>query len=178
MPETTPTSIRVRYAALQRERQRVGDLHRHLALNDQHVRHVAVVALSPQVRHVGGLNELRRNAHPRPRAPDAALEHVVDPQIFADLANILSRVLVEHRRGACDDAEMSRVERAELGDHLLGEAVAEELLLGIVAQILKRQDGEGRAWRSRRRRATDLEVETSDDHCDNECAGRKQQNDA
>ena len=94
--------------------------------------------------------KLRGDAHPRPRAPDTAFQHVIDAQILADLADVLPRVLVEHRCRAGDDAEMTGIERAKLGDHFLGEAVAEELLLGVVAQVLKRQDRQGRARRSGR----------------------------
>ena len=136
--------------ALQRQRQRVGDLHRDLPLNGQHVRYVAVVALGPQVRHVRRLDELGGNAHPRPRPADAAFQHVVDAEILADLADVLARILVEHRCRASDDAEVTGIERAELGDHFFREAVAEELLLGVVAQILKWQDRQSGARRSRR----------------------------
>ncbi len=131
------------------------------------------------MRHVGGLHELRGDPHARARAADAAFEDVVDSEIALDLSHILSRALVQHRRGAGDHAKVIRIQCPQLRDHFLGEAVAEEFLFSVVAQVLERQDGEGHARRGPARRArADPQVQRSSNDGHRERAGSKEQHDA
>src|SRR4051794_41765779 len=73
---------------------------------------------------------------------------------------------------------MTGIQRAELRDHFFREPVAEEFLLGVVAQILKRQHRQRGARGSRRRRTADPEVQRGEDDRNGEGAGREEQDDA
>jgi hypothetical protein len=66
---------------LQRADDRTGDL----VLKVEYVLEVAIVALRPEVKAGGGIDQLRIDPNPVRRAPDAAFEHVADPQVVGDL---------------------------------------------------------------------------------------------
>ena len=65
-----------------------------LVLQREQFREVAVVALGPEVMAGLGLDELSGHPDAVPRAPGAALEHVADAELAADL-------LHRHRRCPC-----------------------------------------------------------------------------
>ena len=65
--------------------QRGDDGARDLVLEVEDVLEVAIVALRPEVKAGRGVDQLRIDPDPVRRAPDAAFEHVADPQVVGDL---------------------------------------------------------------------------------------------
>ena len=110
--------------AAQRLRDAAGDI----TLQHQDVVEVLLVSLRPQRRLTLHVHQRRRDADSRRVAADAAFEQVVDAKFLPDLDHILARGLVLHRRRAPDDVNALRVERAQLRDRLVGDAIAEELV--------------------------------------------------
>lgn len=84
-------------------------------------------------------DELSGNPHPFLRAAHAAFQEVRNAELLRDLRGVLAGTLVLHGRGACDHAEVSGVEAAELCDQLLRESVGNVVLCRIAGQVLKRQ---------------------------------------
>ena len=80
----------------------------------------------------------------------AALQHEAHAELAADLLHLHRLALVGERRVA-GDHEQARDLR-QVGDHVLGDAVAEILLLGIAAHIGERQHGDRGLVRHRRAR--------------------------
>ncbi len=74
--------------AHERRRQRGDDRRDDLILDLEHVRHLAVVAVRPDVVAIAGVRELRSDPKPRSRAPDAALENRRRSEVAADLPDI------------------------------------------------------------------------------------------
>ena len=64
----------------------LGDRPRDVALQRQHVRQLAIVALVPQVRIAARVNELNRDAYSVLRAHDGALDHCIHVELLSDLA--------------------------------------------------------------------------------------------
>src|SRR5208282_1120503 len=84
-------------------------------LDGKHVAHVAVVSVRPAMGLIAHLNELRVNLHMIAGTQDASLQDIADVQLFPDLAD---RLVLDHgRSSAGDDAEMIRIEAAELRSH-------------------------------------------------------------
>ena len=88
------------------------------------------------------VDELGDDPHPVARPPHAALEQGRDVQRGADLAEALLPLLEPHDRAARDHLE--RADLRELGDHVLGDAVGEELVLRVGAQVEEREDRDRR----------------------------------
>ena len=109
---------------------------------------------------VADLNELRGDAHAAAGAADAPFQYVRDAELAADLLDGLVGRLVRHRRRARDDAEPGRVQAPELRDHLLGEPVAERVVLSVAAQMLEGQHDQERASFVVRLQLRDLGDET------------------
>ena len=109
-----------------------------IILHIEQVFELAVVVLSPEVGLVTYTNQLRADASLSTLAADASFEDVVDAQLPADLADGFVGVLVGHGRSPGDDAKIFRAELAQVCNSLLGQPVAEILLLRIIAQILER----------------------------------------
>ena len=103
---------------------------------------VAVVALGPDLCIGRGLQQLRGDAHPVARLAHAAFEHVRDVQRTRDLRRRDGLALVRERRIAGRDGQ--RRNAAEVGDDVLGDAVAEILLLRVAAHVHERQDDDRR----------------------------------
>ena len=76
--------------------------------------------------------------HPVPGLANAALDHIGNAQLLGDLLQVHGLALVGED-GVAAEHEQARDIR-QIGDDVLGDAVAEELLLGIVAHVGKRQD--------------------------------------
>ena len=88
--------------------------------------------------HAGpGLDKLCGNAHAVARLAHRAFEHVANTELAADLLQVDRLALIRKARIAGDHKEPANA--AERGDDLLDHAVGEILLLGIAAQVLKRQ---------------------------------------
>ena len=65
--------------------QRLDDAVRDLVLQREDVGQVAVVAVRPQMRAVGGVDELRGDAHPVAGAADRALQHRRHAEVAPDV---------------------------------------------------------------------------------------------
>ena len=115
---------------------------RHLCLQREDVMQLALVTLRPQVSRIAHPDQLRCNTHPTSGAPHAALQKMRNTEFPPDLLRRLGGRLVLHGGGARDHAELLRVEPRQLTDHLLGQALAEVIVLAATAQVLKRQHHE------------------------------------
>src|SRR5579864_2409594 len=73
---------------------------------------------------------------------NAPFQDVVNAQFPADLADGFVRVLVGHGRSASDDAKLLRADLSQVSNRFFGQSVAEVLLRRVVAQILKRKNGQ------------------------------------
>src|SRR5215472_11395152 len=85
-----------------------------------------------------GLDQLSGDAYPTTRFAHAALEHIADAQVLPDLFDVDGLTLIGEGRVAGDYRK-----GAPAGEHrndVLGDAVGEKLLLGVAAEIGKRQD--------------------------------------
>ncbi len=88
-----------------------------------------------------GPDQLDRDAHPAARFAHAAFEHIAHAQFLADLLDVDGLAFVGEGRVAGDHREGAPA--GEHRDDVLGDAVGEELLLGIAAEICERQHGDG-----------------------------------
>jgi hypothetical protein len=128
----------------------------------RHVVRLPVVALGPELVAVGRVHQLDRHAEPVARAPDAALEDGTHAQPLPDRAHVRPRAAeLEGRRAGGDPHAANAPERR---DQLLGQAVAEVLLVPGRAQVGEGQHGDrGRPGllrgRGLRRRAHRLQRE-------------------
>jgi hypothetical protein len=87
-------------------------------------------------------DQLRGHPYTVAVTPDAAFDDERGVQVLADLTHAPARALVFEGRRPRDDTESSRVEPRQLGNDLFGEAVADVVLRGIVAQVVERQHDE------------------------------------
>src|SRR5688572_22873240 len=96
---------------------------------------MALVGLRPQMCLAGRFNEARRDAHTFTLATDAPFEQVIGAQDPADFARPFARALERHGGPPGDNADTSSATRAELRDHLLGQAVGEIVLSFGIAEV-------------------------------------------
>ncbi len=119
----------------ERDAQRLGDLARDLVLHLEDVLHLAVVALRPE-REVGArVDQLGVDAQAVAGAAQAAGEHVRGAQLLADLRRRDLLVAVGEHRRAREDVQAADLR--QLGDDVLGDPIAEVLVLLHPAQILE-----------------------------------------
>jgi hypothetical protein len=123
--------------------ERVDDRFRNFILQREDVVQVAIVALGPQMAVGRALDQLCRDAHAVARFAHAALENMRDIELAGDLSDIDSLRLERERRVARDDGERGHL--AQIGDDVLGDAVAEIFLLRIAAHVDEREDADGKA---------------------------------
>src|SRR5579863_7327300 len=129
-------------AVAERELNFVRNFAGDLALHGEQVVGGMVEAARPDVGLVVGLDKLGGDAHLVLVAAHAALEHVLHAEIPGNLPHGHMSALVIHDRGAGDDGEMIGVKPADLGDHLLGDAVAEVVLADVAGEVLEGEHGE------------------------------------
>jgi hypothetical protein len=122
----------------QRDADVAGDVAGNLILYLQNVAQIARVGISPQMRLVGHLNELHIDAHVIFTAADAAFQHVLHVQDFAQLVDGLCGE--QFRCCRSDYTELRRIDPAELRDSFFGEACDKFVLLGIAAAVRERPD--------------------------------------
>jgi hypothetical protein len=99
----------------------------------------AIVALSPQVRAVRRVDQLRRDPDPGAAPANAALENITHAELSRGFADVNRTSFVDEARIARDDPKS--VELRQSGDDVLDEAIAEIFLLGVTAHVLKGQHG-------------------------------------
>ena len=102
----------------------------------------AVVTLGPEVRLILCLDELNSDAYTVRPASNAALDKIVRVQLSTDLLRSQIAAFVLCNRTAGYHGESIPIQLSDLGDHFFSQAIAEELLVGIAAQIFERQDSE------------------------------------
>ena len=119
-----------------------------VTLDGKDIRQLAIERLRPDVRISRGINQLRDDAQPIRRASNAALDDVRDTELRRDLLRALVGFLIAHHRGARDHLEASDLR--ELGDDVLGDTVAEVLIVCAGAHVRQRQHGDRRLARCRR----------------------------
>jgi hypothetical protein len=103
-----------------------------------------VEALGPQRVAVGGADEAHVDAQPLAGAAHAALEHGADAEPLSDRANVGPSAELERGRAR---GHPDALEPAERGDQLLGQTVAEVLLVAPGAEVGERQHGDRRRGR-------------------------------
>ncbi len=123
----------------------------HLVLDREDVLELAVVALGPDVPVGLGVDQLHGDAHPVAGLAHAALDHVLDAELRGDVLDP-HRLALVHEGGVARDHEQVPKAR-QRGDDVLGQAVGEELLLGIAAHVDERQDRDRGLVQWPRRRA-------------------------
>src|SRR5262245_25392620 len=114
-----------------------------LVLNEEDVDHLTIEPVGPDVSAGFSVDELRRDAKAVVGAPDAALEHVAHLELAPKLGYVHRLPLVLKCRVACE--HMQVVRPRQLGQNVLGQAVAEILLFRIAAQIGEGENGDYRA---------------------------------
>ena len=120
----------------------VDDRPRNLVLNREHVVQVAVVALGPELVAVAHVGQLHRDAQAVAGLAHRAFENRRHVEALADLGDLDRLALVLERGNARGDAHA--VERAQIGDELVGDPVAEVLLVPARAHVGEGQHGNRR----------------------------------
>jgi hypothetical protein len=110
----------------------------------------AIEPLGPEMPAAAGIDELGCDAHAIAGLADAPLEHKTHAQVAPDLLHFGRPALVDEGGVARDD-EQARDLR-EIGDQVLGQAIAEILLLDIATHVREGQHGDRRLVRHGRRR--------------------------
>src|SRR5208283_902727 len=119
-----------------------GDGEGEVALELQDIAEVAIEFSGPKVSLIAGLNELGGDANALAGGPYAAFEQVIHTKFTSDLGGSLFGVFVLHGRGAGNHPKVLRIECPELGNHLFSHAIGKEILVGICAQVHKRENDE------------------------------------
>ena len=122
-------------------RDRADDAFRDLVLQFEDVVERAFEALRPEMRAGRGVDQLPGDAHPVAGLAHAAFQHVAHAKLAADLLHVHGPALVGEARIARDDEQPA--DARQRGDDVLDHAVGEIFLLGVAAQVLERQDGDG-----------------------------------
>ncbi len=123
--------------------ERRSDARRDLLLHREDLALRQVVASRPEVAGIGGADELHGDAEPLARAPHAAFEDGVDAQLLAQAADGVVLPREAEARAARRDAQARQ--RAERVQQLLGDALAEVLLLRVAGEVEERKHRERRA---------------------------------
>ena len=117
-----------------------GDGLRDLILHREDVRHLAVVALRPEMKTIGDLDELRRDPDAVARLSNTPFQNVVDVEPPADLSEFDVLSAEKERRRAAGDLQARHV--GQHIDDLFGQTVAEILVLLVRAHVGERQHGD------------------------------------
>ena len=130
-------------------------------LDGKHIPHFAVELLRPQTIAVRHVAQLRGNAQTVALALDAAFQHRGHVKQFADLPDVFVPAFESKGRGARRHAQFRH--SGQCIEDVLGNAIAQILVLLVSTHIDKRQHGERllvshargnvRAWGHRDRRA-------------------------
>jgi hypothetical protein len=147
-PQVEIVCVGVSRRSLRRHRRRRADERaahprddraRDLFLDREDVVGLAVVYVGPQAIAALRADQLRGDAQLASRLAHAPLDHRVDAELAADLADIHRLLLVGEHGSAGRD--LQSLDCAERGDELFGHPVAEVLVLGLDAAVGERQHG-------------------------------------
>ena len=141
--------------AEQRQLQRLDHFACNVVLHDEDVVERAVIGLRPEVRTVGGPDELRGDPQLLAGLPHAALQDVRDVELLADHPQVFVPSLELERRGAPDHAQLGQLRQQV--EQLLRQAIREVFLVLARAHVRERQHRNRllirrscRKWRYRR----------------------------
>src|SRR5438105_3226773 len=107
--------------------ERVDNARRDFILNREHVLHLAIVSLGPQLKARCDIDELSRDAKPIARLANASLEYGVNLQLPSDRADVFLVSLERKRRSARRNIE--RADLRESVDDLFADPVGEKFIL-------------------------------------------------
>src|ERR1700742_4510648 len=94
------------------------------------------------MRFIADSDELYRDAHSLAGPAHGAFHDVGDTEIAANLLDALRGRFELHRRGSGDHPEMLWAQAGQLGDHFLGQPVAEIVVSIPRSEVLEWQDHE------------------------------------
>ena len=100
-----------------------------------------LMPFGPNMGGAGDIDKLGVDANTVAGLLNAALQSIANIQLLPDLFYIHCLALIE-KNGVAGDNQQIIVTR-QIGNDVVGNAVAEILLLGITAKILERQNGNG-----------------------------------
>ena len=129
----------------QLDRQCANDLLHHFVLSREDVGQITIEPVGPEVPAARGVDELCGDAYAIAGLADAAFQHEPHAQLVADLLH-LGRLALEGEGGVPSDHEQAGDFR-QIGDQILGHAIAEILLLDVAAHVGERQYGDRRLVR-------------------------------
>ncbi len=138
-----------RLAIAQGEFDLIPDLLRDFRLHRQQVFQFAVIFARPEMCLITNVDQLSGDADTPAFAPHTTLQQVLDAQFAPDLWQRGVGILITHDGSAGDYAQVPRIKAAKLGDHLLGQAVAEVIFGGIAGEVGKGQHGQHDSLRRR-----------------------------
>jgi len=85
-----------------------------------------------------GIDELCRDTNPTANLPCAALEHIAYPELSGYLLYVKGSALIGEGSVTCDDEEPTYFRESR--DYVLGNAISEELLVGVPGHAYERHD--------------------------------------
>jgi hypothetical protein len=103
-----------------------------------------IEALGPHMPVAASFDQLRRDPNFAPRFAHAALDEVLDAELPSDLLQVL-RLSFQGEDGV-PAQYLETGNLRQIRDQVLGDAIAEKLLLGIGADICERQDRDRRLF--------------------------------
>ena len=115
------------------EAQRVDDGVRDVVLQLEDVLELAVVALGPDMAVGAPVDQLRGDAHPVVHLAHAAFKQILHAQPRGHAVKVLGAALVGE--GSVARHHEQRGDLREIGDDVLGDAVAEIILLGVARHV-------------------------------------------
>lgn len=113
-----------------------------LVLHIEGIRELAVVSLRPDLERCPRIDEPARDTDPAVAVPGTSFQYVAHIELAADFTDVDGRVLEGEARVAGDYEQPAQTR--QLGQHVFGDNVAEEVLRRIAGQICEREDGDGR----------------------------------
>jgi len=121
--------------------QGTDDRPRDVVLHLEHILRIPLVGLRPERETVGHVDELSRDAQARSGAPYTALDDTLYVQPRSDVVDVDALALECERRATSSDSQP--LDFREGARQLVGHAVGEVLLLGVIADVCHGQHGDG-----------------------------------
>lgn len=117
---------------------RAGDL----LLQHEHVVHLTVVALRPEVEAIACVNQLHGDAEPVARLSYAAFENCLHVELLADAPNVLRQPL--ELKGRCPRGHPQAGQGPQRVDQFVGDTLAQIVLVLLGTHVGKGQHGDRR----------------------------------
>ncbi|MEZ5864551.1 MAG: hypothetical protein R3D25_10985 [Geminicoccaceae bacterium] len=111
-----------------------------LVLQVEQVGHRPVPAVGPDMAAVRGVDELGRQPQAVAGAADRALDDIAHAQLARDLPHVSGRATKAEAGIARDHREVAKAR--ELGDHVLDDAVRQEVLVRVTRHVVEGQHGD------------------------------------